>query len=260
MRCTGLHNIYIHKKLVFDMKEDDLMEFGFSKNEAKVYLALVDLGSATGSSIAERSKVHRTNVYDAIERLIEKGLVSYVSKDKTRYFEVTDPKNLMNLLKSKEDQLKRIMPELLLSKQLSKKTEVQVSEGVISARNALMNLLNYKQDIFIFGVPKEAPKVLGDYLLERYHNERVKAKIFEKVIYNEDAIDRITQLKKTPLCEVKVLPKDFNSPMSINICGDEVFFALFSRDPCLIIQIKSKDVAEMYKKYFDLMWNISKKV
>ena len=57
-----------------------LTSLGLSKNEAKVYLALLDLGSATAGKIAEKSKVHRTNVYDALERLIEKGVVTYIFK------------------------------------------------------------------------------------------------------------------------------------------------------------------------------------
>jgi len=236
------------------MDENTLEEIGLSKNEAKVYLTLLEIGLSTGGQVAEKSRVHRTNVYDAIERLIEKGLVSYILKGKTRYFEATDPSNLMGILKEKEEKLKNIMPRLLLNKKLSKKTEVSVSEGVVAARNALMNSLNYKEPIFIYGVPKEVPEVLGGFFLERFQRERVKAKIFEKVIYNEDAVKRISQLKKIPYCEVKALPKGFDSPMSTNICGDEVFFGLFSRDPCLIIKIKSKDVANIYRKYFEVMW------
>jgi len=242
------------------MDEKVLEELGLSKNEAKVYLALLEIGSATGGQIAEKCGIHRTNVYDALERLVEKGLASYILKEKTKYFEATDPNNLMNLLKRKEDQLKDILPRLLINKKLSKKTEVTVSEGVVAARNALMNLLTYKEDIFIYGVPKEVPEVLGQFTLDRFQREREALKVNEKVIYNENALKRIGELKKTPHCEVRALPKGFDSPMSTNICGDEVFFGLFSRDPCLIIRIKSKEVADIYRKYFEVMWKIAKKV
>ncbi len=242
------------------MDEEILREVGLSKNESKVYLTLLEIGLSTGGQIAEKSGVHRTNVYDAIERLIEKGLVSYILKEKTKHFEANDPSSLMNLLKVKEEKLKSIMPKLLLNRKLSKKTEVTVLEGVVAARNTLLNFLTYKEPILIYGVPKETREVLGKFFLDRFQRERLEANVIEKVIYNEDAVQRVDELKKTPKCEVKILPKGFHSPMSTNICGDEVFFELFSRDPCLTIRIKSKDIADIYKKYFEVMWKIAKKV
>lgn len=242
------------------MDEKILLDLGLSKNESKVYMTLIEIGLATGGQVAEKAKIHRTNVYDALERLVEKGLVSYILKEKTKYFEAADPSSLMNLLKEKEENLKKLLPTLVLNKQLSKKTEVTVSEGVAAARNALMNFLNYKEPVLIYGVPKETPKVLGEYFLERFQRERIKAKIHEKVIYNEDAVKRIKQLKQVPYCEIRALPKQFDSPMSTNICGDEVFFELFTREPCLTIRIKSKDIAELYKKYFEVIWNTAKRI
>lgn len=241
------------------MKEEALEGIGLSRNESKVFLALLDLGSSTAGKVAEKSQLHRTNVYDALERLIEKGLVAYVLKKGTKFFEATDPENLMKIIKEKEDNLREIMPELLLSRKFAKKTEVHIYEGVLAARRVFMGLLDYGEPILVFGVPKEAPKVLKPHFLEQFHKQRIEKKIIEKVIYNEDAVPRIQELKKTPLLEVKKLPKEFNSPMSTNICGEEVFLELFRENP-LTIQIKSKDIADMYKKYFEILWNNAKKV
>jgi len=241
------------------MKEEVLEDMGLSKNESKIFLVLLDMGSSTAGVVAEKCKLHRTNVYDALERLIEKGLVAYVLKKDVKYFEATDPENLMGILKEKEENLRKVMPELLLSRKFAKKTEVHVYEGVLAARRIFMGLLRYNQPILIFGVPKEAPYVLKPHFLEQFHKQRIEKKIVEKVIYNEDALPRIQELKKIPLLEVKTLPKEFNSPMSTNICGDEVFLELF-RDNPLTIQIKNKEIADMYIKYFEILWNASKKI
>ena len=89
-----------------EVDEKVLEEIGLSKNEAKVYLSLVYLGCTTAGKIAKHSKVPRPNVYDALERLQEKGLVSYVMKDDKKHFEASDPNALMNILKEKESKLK----------------------------------------------------------------------------------------------------------------------------------------------------------
>lgn len=59
--------------------EKALGDVGLSKNEVKVYVALSKIGQATANKIVGNSKVHRTNVYDTLDRLVEKGLVSYLN-------------------------------------------------------------------------------------------------------------------------------------------------------------------------------------
>ncbi len=242
------------------MDEKILMDVGLSKNESKVFLSLIEIGPSTGTHIAGKSKVHRTNVYDALERLLQKGLVSYIMKNNKKYFEATNPNNLMNLLKQKEDNLRNILPQLLLSKKLSKKTEVKVYEGTVAARNTLLSLLEIGEPIYMYGTIKGVKQLFGEHVLNRFQRERTEKKIPQKIIYNHDATERIRELKKLPLIEIKVLPQEFDSPMSTNICGDVIYFRLYNRDPTLTIWIKSKDIADIYKKYFQIMWSIAKKV
>ena len=56
------------------MKEEVLLELGFNRNEAKVYLALLELGSGTAGDISKISEVHRTNVYDTLKSLLKKDI------------------------------------------------------------------------------------------------------------------------------------------------------------------------------------------
>ena len=91
-----------------------LQEIGLSKTESKVYLALLELGSALAGKITKKSGINRTNVYDALERLIEKGLVTYIIQANRKVFEPVDPNKLQEILKEKQDKLDSLMPELQL--------------------------------------------------------------------------------------------------------------------------------------------------
>ena len=75
--------------------EKVLVELGFSVNEAKVYLALTELGASSATRISEKSHLHRPNVYESLIKLVEKGLVTNVVRDKVKYFETTDPENII---------------------------------------------------------------------------------------------------------------------------------------------------------------------
>ena len=63
-----------------------LENLGLSNVEAKVYLALLEVGSVVANKIAEQSGIHRRTVYDALETLIEKGLVSFVIEANKKYY------------------------------------------------------------------------------------------------------------------------------------------------------------------------------
>ena len=69
-----------------------LWNLGLTKNEIKIYLTLLDEGSSTAGIITEKTGIHRRNVYDSIERLIEKGIVGYIVVKGRKHFEAVDPK------------------------------------------------------------------------------------------------------------------------------------------------------------------------
>jgi len=237
------------------MKEQILEEIGLSRNEAKIFVSLLDLGSSTAGKIAEKSNVHRTNVYDALERLIEKGLVSFVIKGKIKLFESTDPKILMSLIKEKENKLQTIMPQLLLSQQLAKdKSEAHIYQGVVAVRNMLNHFVELGQPRYTYGVPKRASEMITKCFLENYHRRRANAKIPMKMIYNSDAKERVKWLNKQPYTETRYSAPDCDSPVSTTICGDEVVMTLYDDTP-LTIQIKNAKIAQAYKRYFDVLWS-----
>ena len=57
-----------------------LESVGLTKSEAKVYLALLELGSSSKGPIVKRSGVASSKVYELLDKLIAKGLVSIVVK------------------------------------------------------------------------------------------------------------------------------------------------------------------------------------
>ncbi len=240
-------------------KEKVLGELGFSKNESKVYLALLELGACTVTQISSKTKINRTNIYDCLNKLIEKGAVSYFMEKDSKLFQAGDPEILVNLLKDKEIKLNSIMPQLKLHNELSKKkSEAHIFEGIVAVRNMLNHFLEIGKPRYAYGAPIAASKMLSSHFLENYHRRRVKKKLEFYMIYNSDAKERIKLLNSLDHTEARFLPKEYDSPVTTNICGDEVVLVLYSEDP-IVIQIKNEQIAKAYKKYFDLLWKIAQK-
>lgn len=234
-----------------------LENIGLGKNESKILTTLIESGRLSISEISKISKIHRTNVYSSLKKLTTKNLVKTIDVD-SKLYEVGDLNILKSLIKEKEDKLKNIMPELVLNHDLSKKkSRAQVFEGAKAIRDILDGFLKFKEPILVYGVPKVAPEILGDWLIP-HHKKRIKIKIDMLHIYNEDSQERIKFLNKLPHTEAKYLPKKFNSPVSTEICGDEVMIILWKKSP-LVIFIKDKSVSNSYKSYFNILWSIAKK-
>src|SRR3989338_809466 len=173
------------------MKEEALRKFGLSDREIKMYLALLELGEALASKIAEKTNTPRTLSYDILENLLKKGLVSYVIKSNKKYFSAFDPNNLIGVLKNqteeKERLVKEALPELLAlkSKKLEEKAKVEVYEGKEGVKTVFNDVLRVGKEFLCFGSTGISPELIP-YELSRFHKERIKRKISWRVIYNDD--------------------------------------------------------------------------
>ena len=240
-----------------DKQREVLESLGMNKNEVKVYLSLLQLGSTTVSPIAKYSNIHRANVYDSLKKLSNKGLVTTITRGKSSFYEANDPEHLIQLLREKEDSLQQILPELKLKKDLSKnRTNAEIIEGVPAFVRLLNGLLSYGKEIFVFGIPSDAP-VLMSKLLPRFHKKRISMNIKMSHIYNENAQERISFLNNMSFTEARFLPKQFNSNVTTVVCGSEVIIVSWE-DPVSSLRIKSSSFAGAYRNYFALLWNNAK--
>ena len=87
------------------MSLEILEKIGLSKGEIKIYESLVDLGSATINHIHQKTGIERRNIYDILNKLIEKGLISYTNENKHRVFQCTNPKKIISYIQEKQDAL-----------------------------------------------------------------------------------------------------------------------------------------------------------
>lgn len=91
---------------------DNLIDLGLTKNEAKIYLALLIIKQGSVDQISKKSGIHRRNVYDTMQRLAEKGLISRLISEKTLIYSPVQPDKLSDLVTEKEKLLKELLPDL----------------------------------------------------------------------------------------------------------------------------------------------------
>jgi len=235
-----------------------LTKIGLTDAEAKVYLVLLELGSSQAVHITSKSGLHRRTVYDAIERLVEKGLVSYMRENNIKKYEAVDPENLNKILEQQQDNLNSILPKLKLLKTLNKeKRQTTFFRGKDGLKSIFNHQLEIGEEICIMGASLKAKDILK-YYFPHFDNERTRRKIPVRIIFDESGRNN-PEIKKIPLAKIKFIPNEFSSPAATNIYGENVSIVLWTQDQPIAIQIINKEIAKGYKNQFELLWSIAKK-
>jgi len=236
------------------MDTAQLEELGLTHNEALTYIALLEIGETTTGAIVKKTGLHRVIIYDALESLIKKGLVTFVIKENRKYFQATDPSRLLDFLKEKEEVAKSILPELNLKREQAKtKQQVSIYEGVRGLKSALQNMLKELSPsgaycVFASG---NMADTIGPYY-SIYQKEKEKNKIRSLVIYDEEFKKRRDILKLTS-GTIKFYPLTY-FPTDTFIYNDKVLIVIWNANPPFAILITNKQTAESYRKIFNVFW------
>jgi len=235
-------------------KNNTLKDVGLSEGEIKVYLALLKLGAVPVNRIKEETGLHRTTIYDFLEKLINKGLVSYVIENNVKIYKATKPTKLLEFLKEKEERLKEVLPELLaLSKSEKEEISVEVYRGKEGFKTFYNDVLKTKEDVVGFGVDEGKFKEKFPIIMEQYFKRAKEANIHERALAEEGS----KFLFEKGITRYRFISKEFFNPTPTSVYGDKVAIIIWK--PLTVIMIKNKDLADSYKKYFELLWRVAKK-
>ncbi|KKP36245.1 hypothetical protein A2483_01480 [Candidatus Peregrinibacteria bacterium RIFOXYC2_FULL_33_13] len=248
------------------MLQSFLQKIGLSDKESIIYLTSLRFGSQPVSVIAKHSEINRTTVYDLFESLIKKGLATKICKGTTTYFQVSDPKNLINYLEREQNEyirktekqineVKNILPALKsLENPQSTKPKVQFFDGEKGMREAYEDTLTSTESIRAYANVEEMHKGLPNFFPD-YYKRRSDANIFIRSISpdNKLSLER-HKYDKTENREMKFIPaQKYNFSPELNVYDDKIMIASWQEKMAIII--KSKEIADLHKMIYDLLWD-----
>jgi len=230
-----------------------LIQIGLSEQEAEVYIQLLKEKKQTANEVAKQTKINRSVIYSILEKLIDKGLVSYVLINNIRHFSSSNPNALVDFLNNKKEILSDLLPKLKsITDQEKQLINVELFQGANGGITVLKDIIREGKDYVSFGDEGSFQKILGT-LGEQYVRQLNEKGISEKIITRK-GIKLIGNAKKT---QIKYLPKEFRFPTITTIYSNKVAIAIFDK-PYYVILIKSKSLAFAYKSLFDGLWKIAK--
>jgi len=237
-------------------------EIGLSPNEAKIYETLLSAGEIGVAEISLKAKVHRRNVYDALNRLIEKGLVFRIFQKGEHQFRAVTPDKLAEVLDAKRQKLTQILPNLrsiFLSK--PEHEAAFIYKGKEGYKNYLRDMARVAEDTYFLGAkalwftPWVEKQYLEDYQAAMKRKEK---KYF--TLYDWRVKEKLPEAFKNVGGEYKILPKEYSAPGVTDVFGDHVvtFSSVdvgnFGEDGTIFVMV-NKELAETYRTWFKFIWD-----
>ena len=240
--------------------EEELKQFGLTENEIKIYLALLKHGTSSPSKIADKTGFSRPYVYDALERLREKEIVSIVFKDEKKNFTATDPKRLEVMALDRVDRIRDILPALEKMQKSSKdEIKVEVFKGRYIYKTFFSDIIStLKKDgeILIFGFDDAFLAKTDPFFklyLDQYYAKAIKLNITERLIAKKSSfLDDYPKITKK-----RFLPDKYSGNVAFQVYGNKIGMLLWGT-PNYLILIESQKVADSYRKQFEILWEKAK--
>jgi HTH-type transcriptional regulator, sugar sensing transcriptional regulator len=248
---------------------ESLKNLGLNEKEAKVYLALLQLGRTTAYNVAIKSGLKKPTVYVILGQLVEKGFVYNIPRAKKQLFAAESPEECFAIAKERLFFSEKNLPELQAMEK-GKKTKVNVSyyEGLGGIRESYGKLVKVMRKI-----PLEKREFVGFYAkvdnleteLEVSFNEVtsefVKHKIKRRGIttYNPLIAEKyLSALSKYGISDMKALSEEkYSSYISIEVY--ERYVHVLSQRNLQSIIIEDADIADVMRQIFEMVWELVEK-
>jgi HTH-type transcriptional regulator, sugar sensing transcriptional regulator len=232
-----------------------LKELGLTEKQARVYIALVELGRGTAYAIAKQADVKRPITYVILDELRLKGLALKVPHSKKQMFIAREPSELFALQEERLAYAKRALPELLaLSREHKKGTRMFLFETASDLSRAIA----YKEsdlaskELLAFYAKSDGRKIPAVYL---EHNERLakqKTKV-RSFVPKHHSLKAFEKFDKLPERTTVHLPEEvFNARASIEITDS--FVRIFLHRDRKVLIIENKDLTDTLRQIFEMVW------
>jgi sugar-specific transcriptional regulator TrmB len=246
------------------MDTENLMKLGLSKTESVLYLKLLKFGASDVQTLIKETGFYKANIYDALERLCEKGIISKIIEGKKRIYQIQKPDSLLEFINKKEEEIneqKKIAEKLAKSVEIAKKhvhspETAMVFRGVAGVKQIYSEIINEKLDYLVLGSPKESEQIAGDYYWQNLHQKQKVHKIKSKMIFSE-SLRNWKKLIPKEIISLKFFEGKMEPLTETTIYGSKVAFVVWTEKPITTI-INNEHVANSYRLIFDNLWKQAK--
>lgn len=239
-----------------------LVQLGFSKNQATVYEALIELGQSKASAIIKRTGMHRNIVYEALDELVHRKLAFKTSKGGVAFFQLSDASTIVTDAQKQLQTAEEISNEINSLRQKASH-ETKMYEGMSGLDTYIQHIYRElkadiddgkKAEFLILGTDPKSNQDLFDNFWQKKNEQRAKLGIPSRLLFEQQSSKYAEEANKIDLLDARLLPPSIQDPTIAYIWKNTVAFVLYEMEP-FVISIENKKLADSFRDYFEQLWN-----
>lgn len=252
----------------------DTLKSILDENETKVYIAALEIGTATTAQIAKKAELPRSSCYLILDELEKKGLISRTTKNKKSFVVAEPPEKLVSHIDSKRKKLRQTreevqeqLPELqAIYNKSTLKPKVRYYEGFESMKNLYFQILDECKDeateylATCQGDPDKSAGLSRDpEYIQLFIKRLKKEKIRSREILEDMKSNRVYKERhESPTQQILLAPQIKSEPNKTAhfdkfIWNDKV--CIFNNQKDWAILIEDPFFAENERISFNVLWN-----
>ncbi len=232
-------------------------QYGLTKIEAKIYLAVLETGEASILDIAKKTGIKRTSIYYMLDHLVEKSILISVIRNKKKYYTAASPADLLKSLRSRLSEFEKTSEVLEQHKnKMFKRPRIYFLEGPSGFKQVWHMVFQSKPAEY--RISTEGLNFL-DFVKEKYVAEEIiktKVKMGIKsfqIITDSTYARKIVAKDKHENRQSRILPLGTRLPFTEIICPKFVAY-ISPRFNNTIFMVEDEVFSEGRKIIFDLLW------
>ena len=246
------------------MYSEILTTLDLAKNEAVLYETLLRLGESSAGTLSTKSHVNRRNVYDSLNRLIEKGLVFEIRTGRDIAYQAVDPNKLLEKVDEKRVAVEKILPELqALYQGETHHEDVYVYRGLEGWKNYMRAILRVREDVYTIGGSGAWSDSRLANFLSSFLAQAKKNNIKFHLLYDHAIKEQKSKIATLLGDDYRFLPKKYSSMAAVDVFGDHVVIVTVSKlntiDDITLTVIVNRTIADGFRVWFKALWELSEK-
>ncbi len=261
-------------KMKLEQVKTELLKFGLTLNQAKVFIYLGKYGPKTAPEVSKSLEMPRTGTYHLINTLQNRGIVKAEFSLPTKYSALSIGDTILTLLNSEQEKIRiwtnqkqelaelwNEIPSFMVETSDTKKENMQMLQGTPQIHNKIKELINHtNEELLIFCTEKDLSRFYYADFTELFSNLIADVKIIispaQIMPQHAKGIDK----KK-----IKIMPdnKNENQCFLIRDSNEVLFFLRNANHPShniFAICADSRSLVDSMHMLFDLCWDKSEPV
>jgi len=250
---------------------EELLKFGLTKNQAKVFIFLGKYGSKTSPEVCKALNLPRTETYSVLNDLLNLGIVSSEFHHPTKYSALSMDKAILTMINTAQENVNKLakkeielaklwnkIPSFDSTNNDSKLEKFQMLQGIPRIHNKIKEMINESEsEVRIMCTEKDLSRFYYSDILEKLGNLRIDVKL---IISPTQKIPRFVRV--IDVSKIRLMPTS-NGDNQCFIVKDSEEALVFLRNAdrpsknAFAFWTDTNSLMNSMKKLFDYSWKNS---